>query len=148
MSGAGLHIPRIRALDLRWPLKYFGHLDSDPEDSYRAEMRLERRRVSVGFPPRTHDQICHAAGRYLMPVGSGQKDPDGARGLANARQCGDMMRKSEAAIRESEDDEYAPIFSLFGWELWPWTDDAHFMLTRNRVTKWTWRRSRPRKDGT
>lgn len=61
-----LHIPLIRSLDLTYPDKYFRPMDWDPEDNYRAALRIERRRLRANLPPRTHDQILHHAA--LMEV--------------------------------------------------------------------------------
>jgi hypothetical protein len=38
------------------------------------------------------------------------------------------------------DDDYGPIFNFFGWELWPWTDDSHWMLTHDRLIMAEWRK--------
>lgn len=46
-----LHIPKIRALDLTLPTKFFGGMDSDPDDAWRTWQRLNRRRVAVGLRP-------------------------------------------------------------------------------------------------
>ena len=36
-------------------------------------------------------------------------------------------------------DEYEPIFSFFGWELWPWTDSFRWMITHDRLVICEWR---------
>jgi hypothetical protein len=66
-----LHIPLIRALDLRWPDKYMRPSDRDPEDAYRAEQRLERRRVAAKLSPRTHDEILARSGRHFQGISEG-----------------------------------------------------------------------------
>lgn len=65
-----LNIPLIRALDLTFPDKYFRPLDTDPEDNYRTAFRIERRRIKVGLPPRSHNQILHHAARMELRIGS------------------------------------------------------------------------------
>lgn len=68
-----LRIPLIRALDLRWPDKYMAPSWRDPEDAYRAEMRLENRRRAAKLPPRTHDQILHRTALHELRFDHGGK---------------------------------------------------------------------------
>ena len=38
------------------------------------------------------------------------------------------------------EDEFAPLISFLGWELWPWTDNLRWMLTHDRLMICEWRR--------
>lgn len=63
-----LHIPLIRALDLRWPEKYMRPSDRDPEDAYRAEQRLNQRRIAAKLPPRSHYLILARSTQHYVDV--------------------------------------------------------------------------------
>lgn len=44
-----MNLPAIASLDLTYPPKYFGGLDSDPQEAMRRTARVNRRRVAAGL---------------------------------------------------------------------------------------------------